>query len=134
INIIKNDDERKRSASVVMPVGNDGYIKLEAVYSTGLNENGWAFTHQRTHTHGDGYVDGTMFRAYSYFASLARNINDQHSLHLTAIGAPQWHHQRSIANSILDYEKYGVKYNSTWGKLDGEEFNMAKNFYHKPKV
>src|SRR5690606_21930581 len=45
-----------------------------------------------------------------------------------------WHHQRSIANSILDYEKYGVTYNSTWGKLDGEEFNMAKNFYHKPKV
>jgi len=28
----------------------------------------------------------------------------------------------------------GIKYNHTWGTLDGEEFNWRRNFYHKPKV
>lgn len=134
INILTNAAEMKKGGSASLGVGNDGFFKFGAVYSTGLSEKGWAFTLQATHTRGDGYANGTMFRAYSYFASVAKNINEKHSLHLTAIGAPQWHNQRNFASSILDYEKYGIRYNSSWGTLDGEEFSMAKNFYHKPKI
>ncbi|MCK5467393.1 MAG: TonB-dependent receptor, partial [Cyclobacteriaceae bacterium] len=48
--------------------------------------------------------------------------------------APQWHHQRSYANPYTDYEKYGTKYNSDWGYLNGSEYTFRRNFYHKPKA
>jgi outer membrane receptor for ferrienterochelin and colicin len=134
INIVTNAAQMEQGGSASVSIGNDGYYKFGAVYNTGLSEKGWAFSVQGTHTRGDGYVDGTMFRAYSYFVSIAKEINSKHSLHLTAIGAPQWHHQNGFANTILVSEDRGVKYNSNWGYLDGEEFSMNKNFYHKPKI
>lgn len=134
INIVTNAAQMKKGGSVSMSIGNDSYYKYGAVYSTGLSQKGWALSLQATHTRGDGYIDGTMFRAYSYFVSVAKEFNPNHSLHLTAIGAPQWHHQNGFANSILTYDQYDKKYNSNWGYLDGEEFNMTRNFYHKPKI
>lgn len=138
INIVTNAAEMEKGGSVSATVGNDGYMKYGAVYSTGLSDNGWAFTLQGTHTRGDGYVDGTEFRAYSYFASLAKRFNDQHSLHLTAIGAPQWHNQRNLGTfdgvTYDTLQARGIRYNPQWGNLEGEEFSWVKNFYHKPKV
>jgi outer membrane cobalamin receptor len=138
INIVTNAALMEKGGSVLFNVGNDGFMKYGAVYSTGLSEKGWALTLQGTHTRGDGYVDGTMFRAYSYFLSVAKKINERHSLHLTAIGAPQWHNQRNLgAFDGVTYDtlqQRGIRYNPQWGLKDGEEFSWVKNFYHKPKV
>ncbi|MFN2126575.1 MAG: TonB-dependent receptor, partial [Anaerolineales bacterium] len=112
--------------------------KYALVLSTGLGEKGWAFTIQGTHTRGNGYADGTMFRGYSYFASVAKQFNNKHSLHLTAIGAPQWHNQREYGSfdgvTYLTVQERGTKYNPQWGYWNGDEFSWRKNFYHKPKV
>lgn len=136
INIITNAAEMTKGGSVSAAVGNDGYQKYGVVLSTGLGENGWAFTVQGTHTRGDGYADGTMFRGWSYFASVAKQFNDQNSLLFTVLGAPQWHHQRYYGPfdgvTIATIEEKGIRYNPQWGMLGGEEFSWAKNFYHKP--
>ena len=138
INIITNAADMKKSSKVGYTVGNDGYNKFAFSTSTGLTENGWAISLQGTHTRGDGYIDGTEFRAYSYFASIAKIFNDRHSIHLTALGAPQWHNQREIGKfdgvNLETFDERGLKYNHLWGTLDGEEFSWRKNFYHKPKV
>jgi len=138
INIITNAAQMEKGGSVSSTVGNDGYFKFGAVYSTGLSEKGWAFTLQATHTRGDGYVDGTEFRAYSYFASLAKQLNDRHSLHMTVLGAPQWHNQRNLGSfdgvTYDTLQNRGIRYNPQWGLKDGEEFSWVKNFYHKPKA
>lgn len=134
INIVTNAAEMKKGGAATMSVGNDNYYKYGATYSTGLSSKGLALSLLATHTRGKGYIDGTMFRAYSWFLSVAKQFSGNHSLHLTALGAPQWHHQNGFANNILTYEQYGTKYNSNWGQLDGEEFSMTKNFYHKPKI
>lgn len=134
INIVTNAAQMEQGGAASISVGNDNFYKFGAVYNTGLSDKGWAFSVQGTHTRGDGYIDGTMFRAYSYFVSIAKEINPNHSVHLTAIGAPQWHHQNGFANTITTYDTRGLKYNSNWGLLDGEEFSMNKNFYHKPKM
>ena len=138
INIITNAADMKRGSRVGYSIGNDGYNKFSFSTSTGLTENGWAISLQGTHTRGDGYVDGTKFRAYSYFASIAKIFNDRHAIHLTAVGAPQWHHQRTVGAfdgvTLETYEERGVKYNPQWGTLDGEEFTWRRNFYHKPKI
>ncbi|MDN5216268.1 TonB-dependent receptor [Fulvivirgaceae bacterium BMA12] len=138
INIITNAAEMKKGSKVGYTVGNDGYNKFAISTSTGLTENGWAISLQATHTRGDGYIDGTEFRAYSYFASVAKIFNDRHSIHLTALGAPQWHNQREIGQfdgiTLETFDERGLKYNHLWGTLDGEEFSWRRNFYHKPKV
>lgn len=134
INIITNAAEMEKGGTASVSVGNDGYQKYGLSLSTGLSDNGWAFSLQGTHTRGNGYVDGTEFRGWSYFASAAKQFNNAHSLHFTVIGAPQWHNQRSFANPIGEYEEFGVNYNSDWGYRNGEEFSNRKNFYHKPKA
>ena len=134
INIITNAAEMKKGGAASVSVGNDGYQKYGLSLSSGLSDNGWAFSLQGTHTQGNGYVDGTEFQAWSYFASAVKQFNKAHSLHFTVVGAPQWHNQRSFANPISEYEQFGVKYNSDWGYRDGEQFSNRKNFYHKPKA
>ncbi|MCR9288106.1 MAG: TonB-dependent receptor [Bacteroidetes bacterium] len=138
INIVTNAAEFRKGAKASISFGNDGYQKYGVMLSSGLQDNGFAATAQFTHTRGDGYVDRTMFRAYSYFLSVSQTFNDQHTLSLSAVGAPQWHHQRDQSrfdNISLDtYREQGIRFNHRAGTLDGEEFSWRKNFFHKPKV
>jgi len=151
INIITDAAKMDKGGVASLSIGNDGFQKYGLALSTGLGEKGWAATVQFTHTRGDGYVDGTAFRAYSYFASVQKIINNNHSISVTALGAPQWHHQRLTASrfdnislrTFVDPDDpnnedpttgRGIRWNHTWGTLDGEEFNFRRNFYHKPKA
>ena len=154
INIITDAAKMEQGGSVSVGVGNNGYQKYGVSYSTGLMDNGLALTVQGTRTAGDGYVQGTQFSAWSYFASLSQQLGENHTIAVTALGAPQWHHQRSWANPLSDYaayttgpkadvrtypgiengDQFNIRYNSDFGYLNGEEFAMRRNFYHKPKV
>lgn len=138
INIVTNAINMEKGGSASLTIGNDGYLKYGATYSTGLSQKGWAFTVQATRTVGDGFVGGTAFSAYSYFASIAKKFNEKHSLHLTAVGAPQWHNQRTLSTNdaitIDSMEAKGIRYNPQWGNKNGDEFSWVKNFYHKPKI
>ncbi|MCG8332321.1 MAG: TonB-dependent receptor [Chitinophagales bacterium] len=151
INIITNAADMDQGGTASVTIGNDGYQKYGVSYNTGLSEKGWAFSLQGTHTQGDGYVEGTQFRAWSYFASLSKIFNPEHSISLTVLGAPQWHHQRNepgrfdgvTLRTFVDPDDpnnddpttgRGIKYNWLWGELDGEEFSWRRNFYHKPKA
>lgn len=139
INIITNAAELKRKGTISLSVGNDAYLKSAVSYSTGLLENGFAASVQATRTQGDGYVDGTQFSAWSYFLALSKVFNRKHTMSFSAVGAPQWHHQRTFDVRfdeiyLQTYLDKGIKYNHNWGSLEGEEFTWRRNFYHKPKV
>ncbi|MTI33231.1 TonB-dependent receptor [Xanthovirga aplysinae] len=139
INIITKSTDAVKGGSAYVGVGNDGYHKTGLTLSTGLMDNGWAVTVSGSRTAGNGYIDATSFEGYSYFASIAKKINDNHELVLTGFGAPQWHNQRNLyKKTIEDYENHpsGHKWNNGWGYRDGEEFNGAYsyNYYHKPQI
>lgn len=139
INVLTRTADMKEGGTILTGFGNANYIKTTASYSTGKMENGFSASVLLGQTLGDGYVDGTKFQGYNYFVGLGYNTaDDKHSFQFTFTGAPQWHHQRSFANTVADYIKYGsngepnIKYNSDWGYKNGEEFSWARNFYHKP--
>ncbi|RMG85855.1 MAG: TonB-dependent receptor, partial [Bacteroidetes bacterium] len=138
VNIVTNAAEFRKGVKLSLSTGNDGYQKYGVMLSSGLGEKGFAATAQFTHTRGDGYVDRTSFRAYSYFLSLSKTFNPQHTLSLTALGAPQWHHQRTVSTfdkiTLATYQEKGIRYNHVAGTLNGKEFTWRKNFFHKPKV
>ena len=141
INIITNAADFEKGGKFSVGIGNDGYQKYGLMLSSGQSEKGFAATAQFTHTRGNGYVDGTMFRAYSYFLSLSQTLGDNQSLSFTMVGAPQWHHQRdemsrfdNLNVGVFQEDQMGRKFNWNSGKLDGKEFNWRRNFYHKPKA
>ena len=139
INILTKSSDIKQGGSISSGFGNANYLKTQVSYSTGKLENGLSASVLYSHTQGDGYIDGTKFNGDNYFIALGYATNDnKHDFQFTFTGAPQWHNQRTSSINIEAYQKYGTKedpntrYNSDWGYLNGEEFNMRRNFFHKP--
>jgi outer membrane cobalamin receptor len=145
INIITKNTDAERGGSVYSGFGNDGYNKYTFNLSTGLMENGWAVTVSGGTTFGDGYIDGTNFRAYSYFANISKVISPSHRISLQAFGAPQWHNARGAMHRISTYKNEnpdvpfsvnGKKFNSDYGYRNGKVYggNYGYNEYHKPQI
>lgn len=136
INILTKTTDIEKGGNVFYGIGNDAYAKKGFTVSTGLTDGGWAFTASASMTTGDGYVDGTEFEAYSYYANVSKKIKENHRLSLSLVGAPQWHGQRSSSMKIADYQSSpsGIKYSKDWGYRNGEVEFVRKNFYHKPQA
>ncbi|MDE6175463.1 MAG: carboxypeptidase-like regulatory domain-containing protein, partial [Duncaniella sp.] len=97
-------------------------LRAMAMYSTGLNKNGWAFTVSAIGRYAnEGVIDGTFYNSFGLFASLEKVFNDKHSLNLTVWGAPT---QRAT-NSATYEEAYRLTgnnlYNPNWGWQNGEK-------------
>ena len=86
----------------------------------------------------NGYNEGTFYRAYSYFLSVEKKINDKHSIDLTVFGAPS---QRGGSAPVVQeaYDLVGSNYyNPNWGyqTIDGDGTQVVRNSrvstYHQP--
>ena len=134
INIVTNSINTKKGGSFLQQVSDYGQYKETLSYNTGRTKNDWAVSLLYSRTDGKGYVDGSYVHANTYFLSVTKEFNENNSLVLTAIGAPQKHGQRDQYITPAEVEKYGHKYNRDWGIYNGEELNGRNNFYHKPHI
>lgn len=137
VSIFTKTAEQEQGGSVSQMVANDGYTKSAASYNTGLSENGWSASFLLSYWQGNNYVDNTSGEGWTYFGAVGYTPNDSHSFNLSILGAGQWHHQRSQNISIRDYENFGDdgidrRWNSNGGTLNGDEYNLRRNFYNKP--
>lgn len=148
INIVTKGIDAKRGGFMMYSMGNDGANKVAFSVSTGLMKNGWALTVLGSKSWGDGYIQGTSYSGYSYFANISKRINDNHQLSLTGFGAPQGHWQRPSGSSGaltlaewnnvrrymtdgMDYRRYNAAYGyGNNGKQKGANYNQ----YHKPQI
>jgi len=148
INIVTRGIDAKRGGVLSYAMGNDGYNKVLFSVSTGMLKKGWAITLMGSRTWGNGYIQGTGFCGYSWFANISKRINDNHQLSLTAFGAPQWHWTRPAGrngalsleswNKVEKYMHNGMdrrRYNPSYGiGLDGQQQGTNYNEYHKPQI
>jgi len=136
INIISKASDREQGGYGYFATGNDAYNKVGFQVSTGLQDNGWALTLSGAKTQGDGYVDGTEFLGFSYFANISKQINDNHEVTFTLVGAKQRHGQRQNRKTLAEFEAApsGIKYNGDWGMRNGNVVNVEDNFYNKPQT
>ena len=136
VNVVTRTTDQEKGGSIMAQTGNDGLMKFGATVSTGKTENGWAATISASKTTGERFVDGLQFEGYNYFVNIAKEINEDHELSLTAFGAPQRHGQRETLYALEDYERSerGIKFNGDWGYKNGEVYNVQDNFYHKPQI
>lgn len=141
VSIFTKAAELAEGGKVSQTIGNDGYLKSTVSYSTGKNENGWAASFLLSRWQGDGYVYNTKGEGLTYFAAFGyAPEGSNHEFNFSALGAGQWHHQRDAWVSIRDYQNFGSdhkegidrRWNTNGGTLNGEEYNMRRNFYNKP--
>ncbi len=145
INILTKGSETEAGGAVSYMLGNDGYGKASFSVSSGLMRNGWAVTLMGSHASGDGYVQGTDFNVYSYFANISKKFNDHHQLNLMAFGAAHRQHSRSNALTRSEWEYVADHYtlkNRDWTRYNpdygfnnsGERKSNEYSEFHKPFV
>ncbi len=92
-------------------------------YNSGVQENGFAYSISASRRWGnEGYVEATLYDAFSLFGALSYRFNEKHSLNATAIYAPSRKGQ-SIAITERVFNKFGRRYNPHWGWQEGEKRN-----------
>lgn len=162
MNILTQSIDTKRSLIVKEDRGSNNYNRIALGFNSGLIKNKFGLTLAGSYTSGDGWVDQTYQKTWSYFAKFQYRINSRHMITLSGNGAPQVHGQRSTGMSSAIYDrdyaiKHGVNadsiyksptngftvpgigarglaYNPDWGYVNGKAVNTKVNFFHKPLI
>ncbi|MEX0290107.1 MAG: TonB-dependent receptor, partial [Flavobacteriaceae bacterium] len=114
--------------------------RLMTTFNSGKSENGWSYSASGSRRWAkNGFIDGTLYDAYSAYCSLEFDYNDKNTVHLTAILASN---RRGRSSAITEevFDLVGKKYNPYWGIQNGKirnsrerkirEAMMILNHYH----
>ena len=132
-NVSMRASDMRQGGRVSYASSNRSYVgRVMASYSSGMNEKGWAYSVLASRRYGnEGYNDATLYDANSFFASVEKKINDEHSLNLTAFYA-QNRRGKSSPNTQEVFDLGGRTYNSYWGYQDGNKRNSRVRDIEEP--
>lgn len=101
-------------------------------HNSGLMDNGWAYSISGSRRWAkEGYFEGTDYAANSFFASVEKRFNKNHSLNFTSIYAQNSRGKNSPnTNEVNDIK--GIKYNSYWGYQNGKKRNSRDKDVEEP--
>ena len=106
--------------------------RVMLTHSTGMMPNGWGITVSASARLSDtSYYPGTYFNSQSYYLSIEKRINDQHSIALTAFYADIERARKGMATQEV-YDLVGNNfYNPYWGYQQGKKRNgyITNNAY-----
>ena len=134
INIITRPAEAKGGGSIRYMITDYGNQQTSIRLSSGLMENGFAFTFLGSRTVGPGYVDATYVDAWSWFLNTSWQLSHKHLLSFTGMGSPEKHGQQNYGMTKVEIEQFGIRYNPNWGTLNGKTNSISENSYHKPQL
>jgi iron complex outermembrane receptor protein len=95
MNIITMSIDEKRMFVVKSDLGTNNYRRISLGYNSGMIKNKFGVTLAGSYTGGDGWVDRTYQKTWSYFAKIMYRINKRNLLTFGVNGAPQEHGQKS---------------------------------------
>lgn len=161
MNIITRSIDHKPEITVKQDFGNNNYKRTAFSYNSGLRKEKFGIVLAGSRRSGDGYVQGTFIEAWSYFVKLQWRVNSRNMLTLSANGAPQRHGQRAFQTTLGVFNKglasnLGVQYpdsnmllsgflnanseekprsyNYDVATLNGQDYYLRTNYYHKPLI
>lgn len=107
--------------------------RMMLTLSSGVLDNGWAFTASGSRRWSEeGYIPGTYMDSWSYYLGAEKKINDQHSVTLTAFGAPSIQGRQGTATEEAVQLAGDNFYNPLWGYQNGEKRNSRVSNVHEP--
>ncbi len=109
--------------------------RIMFTHSTGINKNGWAFTFSGSRRYADeGYVPGTYYSGWSWFAGIDKRFGQRHLLSIVAFCAPAENGRQGAAvNEIRDIAGTHY-YNPYWGYQNGKKRNASVSKTNQPVV
>ena len=134
-NINVRASQYRKGGRVTYSSSNRSYTnRMMATYSSGVVDGGWAYSLSVGRRWGDeGFQDGTFYDANSFFASVEKQLGDNHSINITGIYAPN-RRGKSSPNTQEVYDLKGIKYNEYWGWQDGEKRNSRIKRTEEPII
>lgn len=135
-NIDSRASKQRAQTSISYALSNRNYDnRIMLTHSTGLSKKGWAFTVSGSRRWaGEGYVPGTYYDGWGYFAAIDKRIGQNHLLSLTAFGAPT-ENGRQGASVPEMLELAGTHfYNPNWGYQNGVKRNASIGRSNQPVI
>ena len=132
-NIIMRASKYREGGRISYASANRSYAgRVMASYSSGLREGGWSYSVLGSRRYGEnGYIDGTLYDANSFFVAVEKQINEKHSINFTGIYA-QNRRGRSTAVTQEVNDLKGRQYNPFWGILNGVQRNSRMRKTDEP--
>ncbi|MGJ8665510.1 MAG: carboxypeptidase-like regulatory domain-containing protein [Patiriisocius sp.] len=132
-NIIMRASQYREGGRVSFASSDRSYRgRIMGTYNSGLLQSGWAYSFSLARRFGDeGYQDGTLYDANSFFVSVEKKINDAHSLNFTGFYTPN-RRGRSTAITQEMRDLRGIRYNPNWGFQDGDQRNSRIREIEEP--
>ncbi|MCC6252255.1 MAG: TonB-dependent receptor [Bacteroidia bacterium] len=163
LNILTKGIDQKAEGVIKQEIGNNNSLRTSVSYNSGVMKNGLGITTAFSKRTGDGWVDQTWIKSYSYFFKIQKRVGEKHLISASINGATQKHAQRYSQYSMAVYDigyglehgmsqgftdtlsmldkslNKGLRYNRQWGTYidkDGKEVivNERVNFYSKPVI
>jgi hypothetical protein len=106
---------------------------FSVTYSTGMSKKGWAFSFSGDRRYSDeGYVPGTYYNGWGYFAGIDKKIGKKQLLSLVVFGAPS----ESGGQGHATKESFALAgsnyYNPDWGYQNGQKRNAHVRKTNQP--
>ncbi|MCB9056780.1 MAG: TonB-dependent receptor [Chitinophagales bacterium] len=109
--------------------------RVMATHSTGLSKKGWAFTFSGSRRFADeGYVPGTYYDGWSYFAGIDKAIGQKHLISLVGFGASTENGRQGAATMEMQDLAGDHYYNPYWGYQNGKKRNSRIGKSHQPYI
>lgn len=123
-NLLTEASSYKKGVKISYAASNRSYKgRVMASYSSGLLKNGWAYTISASKRYAkEGFREGTVYNANSFFTSVEKRINDKHRLNFTGIYTSNIR-GKSSPNTQEVYILKDFKYNAYWGNQNGKMRN-----------
>ncbi len=133
-NIDSRASKQRAQTSLSYAASNRNYNnRIMLTHSTGISKKGWAFSLSGSRRWADeGYVPGTYYNGWGYFAAVDKRIGQRHLLSLTTFGAPTENGRQGAAvQEMMDLAGTNY-YNPNWGYQNGEKRNASIGRTHQP--
>ncbi len=134
-NIILRASKYKKGGRFSTASANRSYQgRLMLSYNSGRLKKGWAYSILGSRRFGNqGFIEGTLYDANSFFVSVEKEINKQHSLNVVGIYAKNLRgRSTAITQEVANLK--GRTYNPLWGQQEGEARNSRVRHIEEPIV
>lgn len=132
-NIIMRASKYQKGAKLALSGSNRSYTgRAMATYASGEQKEGWFYTFSLGRRIAEeGYIEGTVYDANSFFVAVEKQVNEQHSLNFSGIYTPNIRgRSAALTQEVLDLK--GRKYNPFWGIQNGELRNSRTREIKEP--
>lgn len=132
-NMITRASEYRKGGRLTYSSSDRSYAnRVIASYATGLMDGNWSASVAIGRRWGEeGFQEATFYASNSFFAAIEKKVNEQHSINLTAIYAPN-QRGKSSPNTQEVYDLKAIKYNEYWGYQNGEKRNSRVKEVDEP--